>query len=84
MAKILLVAAYDVSMTDSQALDAPQHGLCAHASRSLIVNALNPRKKLDKSDRRFFAALKALPRLCSTDPGGIWTSAYRYSAPTQG
>lgn len=34
VAKILLVAAYDVSMTDSQALAAAQHGFCAYASHS--------------------------------------------------
>ena len=54
VAKILLVAAYDVSMTDSQALAASQHGLCAEKSHGRIVNALNPREKLDNCDRRFF------------------------------
>lgn len=71
VAKILLVAAYDVSVTDSQALDAPRHRLCALASHSLIVNALNPREKLEKANRRFFVAAKALPRLCSANRSGI-------------
>jgi hypothetical protein len=59
VAKILLVAAYDVSVTDSQALAAPQHRFCALASHSINVNALNRRKKLDRRERRFFAGAKA-------------------------
>ncbi|MCK5908427.1 MAG: hypothetical protein KAG62_00590 [Caulobacter sp.] len=57
-------------MTDSQALAAPQHGVCADAPHSRNVNALNHRKKLDAPDRRFFAAAKVPLRLCSTDPAG--------------
>jgi len=65
VARILLMAAYDVSVTDSQALAAPQHGSFPVKFRHRIVNALNPREKLDKSERRFFVDQKPLPCLCS-------------------
>jgi len=82
VAKILLDAAYDVSMNDSQALAALQHGLCAEKSRSRIVNALNPREKLDKRDRRFFGDRKALPWLCSAFPRVTSAPPHRYSTRT--
>jgi hypothetical protein len=71
VAKILLIAAYDVSVTDSQALDAPQPRLCVHASHSLIVNALNPCGKLEGSGGRFFVAEIALSPLLSTPRRGF-------------
>jgi len=82
VAKVLLVPAYDVSVTDSQALAAVQHAWCAQKSRSRIVNALNPREKLDKRERRFFEAAKALPRLCSSDAGMTSAAPHRYSTRT--
>ncbi|USQ94989.1 hypothetical protein [Caulobacter sp. RL271] len=65
MARILLLPAYDVSMTGAQALAAAQHGPFSVKFRVQILNALNPREKLDKSERRFFVDQKPLPWLCS-------------------
>jgi hypothetical protein len=52
-------------MTGAQALAAAQHGPFSVKFRVQILNALNPREKLDKSERRFFVDQKPLPWLCS-------------------
>jgi len=76
------MAAYDVSVTDSQALAAPQHGSFPVEFRVQFVNALNPREKLDKCDRRFFVDQKPLPWLCSASTWGTSAPPHRYSTTT--
>jgi hypothetical protein len=76
------MAAYDVSVTDSQALAAPQHGSFPVKFRDQIVNALNPREKLDKCDRCFFVDEKPLPWRCSAWTCMTSAPPHRYSATT--